>query len=88
MFFKRGPRERVMLERAMEQVESLLRDMQRQGKDLTHLKFKKYQKTHYTSCTCEKCLEARRTKDPHKRGILEDGYKVFLGPGDSKEDAE
>jgi len=67
-------------------IEKILREMQDDGKDLTQLKFKKFQKTHYTTCTCPQCLEAKRTKNPHKRGILEDGFKVFVGEGDPNED--
>ena len=84
MLLRRNPREKAVLERAMEQVEKILRQMQKEGKDLTHLKFKKYQKTHYTSCTCALCLEARRSKDPHKAGLLEDGYKLYLGEGEDE----
>ena len=79
--FGRDPRAKVVLEMAMKQVEKVLREMQKSGMDLEKLKIKKYQKTHYTSCTCAQCLEANRLKNPHKRGILEEGYKVFLGEG-------
>ncbi|MBI3994174.1 MAG: hypothetical protein HY342_12940 [Candidatus Lambdaproteobacteria bacterium] len=71
---------------AMKQVEKLLREMQKEGKDLTQLKFRKFQKTHFTSCTCAQCLEAKRKKDPHLRGILEDGIKVYVGEGDGSGD--
>ena len=74
-----------MLEMAMKQVEKVLKDMLDNGKDLEKLKFKKYQKTHYTNCNCPKCLEAKRSKDPHKRGLLEDGYKVYVDVGDEEE---
>lgn len=81
MLFGRDPRQKAVLERAMQQVERVLRDLQREGKDLTHLKIKKYQKTHYTNCTCAQCLDAKRSKDPHRRGLLEDGVKLYVGPG-------
>jgi len=86
MLFGRDPRRKAMLERAMKQVERVLRDLQDEGKDLTQLKFKKYQKTHYTTCHCALCLEAKRSNDPHKRGLLEDGYKVYVGAGGAEED--
>ena len=79
MRFGRDPRKQSLLDLAMKQVEKVLREMQDDGKDLTRLKFKKYQKTHFTNCTCPQCVEANRKHDPHLRGILEDGYKVFVG---------
>ena len=83
--FGRNPRDKALLEMAMKQVEKLLREMQKEGKDLSQLKFRKFQKTHFTSCTCPKCLEAKRQKNPHLRGILEDGVKVYVGEGDGSE---
>ena len=85
--FGRDPRAKAVLERALKQAERVLREMQKEGKDLTLLKIKRYQKTHYTDCTCSKCLEAKRTHDPHKRGLLEDGYKLYVGMGGDDEDA-
>ncbi len=87
MRFGRDPRKKAVLDMAMEQVERVLRQMQKDGKDLTGLKIKRYQKTHYTSCVCAQCLEAKRTKDPHKRGLLEDGFKLYAGLGDKDEEA-
>lgn len=81
MIFHRDPRKQAVLERALKQVEKVLRDMQDEGVDLTKLKIKKYQKTHYTTCTCPQCREAERKRNPHLRGILEDGYKVYVGEG-------
>ena len=86
MLFGRDPRQKAVLERAMKQVERVLRELQDDGKDLTQLKFKKYQKTHYTTCHCAQCLEAKRTNNPHKRGLLEDGYKVYVGVGGAEEE--
>ena len=63
MLFGRDPRSKAVLERAMKQVETVLREMQKEGKDLIQLKFKKYQKTHYTDCHCAQCLEAKRLND-------------------------
>jgi hypothetical protein len=81
MLFRRDPRKQAMVEMALKQVEKLLRDMQDEGMDLAKLKFKKYQKTHFTTCTCPQCREAERKRNPHLRGILEDGYKVYVGEG-------
>ena len=85
MRFGRDPRKKAILERAMTQVERLLRELQDDGKDLTKLKFKKYQKTHFIDCTCSQCLEAKRAKNPHLRGIVEDGLKVYVGEGDGED---
>lgn len=85
MLFGRDPRKKAVLDLAMKQVRKVLREMQDEGMDLEKLKFKKYQKTHYTNCTCQKCLTAKRTKDPHQRGLLEDGYKVYVDVGDEEE---
>jgi len=79
MRFGRDRRKQAMLDLAMKQVEKVLREMQHDGKDLTRLKIKKYQKTHFTTCTCAQCKAAERKNNPHLRGILEDGYKVFVG---------
>ena len=69
----------------MKQIEKMLGEMMDDGKDLTQLKFKKFQKTHYTTCTCAQCLEAKRKKNPHLRGLLEDGFKIYVGVGDPEE---
>jgi hypothetical protein len=84
MLFGRDPRKKAVLELAMKQVERILKEMQKDGMDLTLLKLKKYQKTHYTSCACSQCVEAKRSKDPHKRGLLEEGYKVYLDVGEGE----
>jgi hypothetical protein len=77
-----------MLELALKQVEKVLKEMQADGVDLSRLKLRKYQKTHYSTCTCPQCLEANRTRDPHKRGLLEDGFKVYLGTGGEGEERD
>ena len=79
--FGRDPRKKAVLERAMKQVEKMLRDMQDQELDIEKLKLKKYQKTHFTNCTCPQCTDAKRKNNPHLRGILEDGFKVYVGEG-------
>jgi hypothetical protein len=86
MLFGRDPRKKAVVDRALEQVRKILLEMEGQGKDLTRIRFKKYQKTHYTTCTCAQCLEADRSRNPHKRGLLEDGYKLYVGPGSEEED--
>ncbi|MBI4082163.1 MAG: hypothetical protein HY423_06080 [Candidatus Lambdaproteobacteria bacterium] len=86
MFFRKDPRKKALVERALQQVEKMLWDMQDEDKDLSKLKLRKYQKTHFTSCSCPKCLEAKRKNNPHIRGILEDGFKVYVGEGTGDED--
>ncbi len=86
MRFGRNPRTEALIERALKQMERMLRDMHREGKDIAQLKLRKYQKTHYSNCTCARCLEARRRNNPHLRGILEDGFKVYVGEGDPQDE--
>ena len=86
MLFRRDPRKKALVERALKQVEKMLGEMADDGKDLTKLKLKKFQKTHYITCTCAACLEAKRKKNPHLRGILEDGFKIYVGEGSGEED--
>ena len=45
---------------AMRQIEKMLKDMQSEGKDLSRLKLKKFQKTHHIDCNCELCEEAKK----------------------------
>ena len=63
---------------AMRQVEKLLQEMQNDGKDLSRLKLKKFQKTHFIDCDCKLCDTAKLKKDPHLRGLTEDGFKVYV----------
>lgn len=81
LFKRRDARQRAMVDMALKQVEKMLWDMAGEGKDLSRLKLRKYQKTHYTNCQCKQCREAARQNDPHRRGILEDGFKVYVGVG-------
>ena len=70
---------------AMRQIEKMLKDMQSEGKDLSRLKLKKFQKTHHIDCKCKLCEEAKKKNDPHMRGLIEDGFKVYVD-GDKKVD--
>ena len=70
---------------AMRQIEKMLKDMQSEGKDLARLKLKKFQKTHHIDCKCKLCEEAKKKNDPHMRGLIEDGFKVYVD-GDKKAD--
>jgi hypothetical protein len=68
---------------AMRQIEKLLKEMQNDGKDLSHLKLKKFQKTHHIDCKCKLCEVAKIKNDPRLRGLSEDGFKVYVN-GDKK----
>jgi hypothetical protein len=83
MRFGRDPKKQAVIDLALKHVEKVLREMQDEGKDLTRLKIRKYQKTHFTTCTCAQCKTAERKHNPHLRGILEDGYKVYVGVDDA-----
>ena len=63
---------------AMRQIEKMLKEMQSNGKNLSLLKLKKFQKTHYIDCKCKLCEDAKRKNDPRLRGLLEDGFKVYV----------
>ena len=62
----------------MRQIEKMLKEMQDDGKDLSRLKLKKFQKTHHIDCCCGMCNNAKSKKDPRYRGLLEDGFKVYI----------
>ena len=63
---------------AMRQIEKMLKEMQASGKDLSRLKLKKFQKTHHIDCKCKLCENAKTKSDPRLRGLLEDGFKVYV----------
>ena len=67
-----------ILELAMRQIEKMLKEMQSNGKNLSHLKLKKFQKTHHIDCKCKLCEDAKIKNDPVLRGLLEDGFKVYV----------
>ena len=66
---------------AMRQIEKMLKEMQSNGKDLSRLKLKKFQKTHYIDCKCKLCKDAKTKNDSRLRGLLEDGFKVYVEGG-------
>ncbi|MGA1597711.1 MAG: hypothetical protein ACO4AU_01565 [bacterium] len=79
MFRSRSPRQQdQILALALKQIEKMLKEMQGDGKDLTRLKLKKFQKTHHMDCRCGQCAEAKKKNDPRLRGLLEDGFKVYV----------
>ncbi len=82
--FKSPSNHERILAMAMRQIEKMLKDMQSEGKDLSRLKLKKFQKTHHIDCNCKLCEEAKKKNDPHMRGLTEDGFKVYVS-GDKKD---
>ena len=73
-----------ILSLAMRQIEKMLKEMQISGKDLSRLKLKKFQKTHHIDCKCKLCENAKTKNDPRLRGLLEDGFKVYVA-GEKKD---
>ena len=67
-----------ILSLAMRQIEKMLKEMQNSGKDLSRLKLKKFQKTHHIDCKCKLCENAKTKNDARLRGLLEDGFKVYV----------
>lgn len=80
MFGFRSPKEQdVLVQMALKQIEKMLKEMSIEGKDLTKLKLKKFQKTHHVNCGCDQCRKAKVKKDPRLRGLQESGFKVYVG---------
>ena len=73
-----------ILSLAMRQIEKMLKEMQASGKDLSRLKLKKFQKTHHIDCKCKLCENAKTKNDLRLRGLLEDGFKVYVA-GEKKD---
>ena len=71
-------RDEQILILVIRQIEKLLKEMQTEGKDLSRLRLKKFQKTHHIDCKCKLCGFAETKNDPHLRGLSEDGFKVYL----------
>ena len=75
---KNKSRDEQIMALIISQIEKLLKEMQIEGKDLSRLKLKKFQKTHHINCKCKLCTFAKTKNDPHLRGLSEDGFKVYL----------
>ena len=80
--FKSPSNNERIIAMALRKIEKMLKDMQSEGKDLSRLKLKKFQKTHHIQCSCKQCEEAKKKNDPHMRGLIEDGFKVYLDGGE------
>ena len=79
MFKLKSPsQQEQILALALRQIEKLLKEMQNEGKDLSRLKLKKFQKTHHIDCNCKFCEVAKTKNNPSLRGLSEDGFKVYV----------
>ena len=79
MFKLKSPsQQEQILALAMRQITKLLKEMQNEGKDLSRLKLKKFQKTHHIDCNCKLCEVAKTKNNPRLRGLSEDGFKVYV----------
>jgi len=86
MFKKKTPaKSEVIIKRAMAEIEKLLVQLDKEGKDLSKVKLRRFQKTHNISCTCLKCSLANTKKDPRLRGLREFGFKVYVAEPDSED---
>ncbi len=74
----------LIIQKAMQEIEKMLHEMEKDGKDLSLIKLKKYQKTHHISCLCPKCQKANEKNNPSYRGLREFGFKVFVDEHDEE----
>ena len=84
MSFLQMNKHKLIIKKAMQEIEKMLHDMAGEGKDLTRLKLKKFQKTHHIDCMCEKCRAANQKNNPGLRGLREFGFKVYVDEKDEE----
>ncbi len=77
-------KKQIIFQKAMQQIEKMLFEMEKEGKDLSKMKLKKYQKTHHIDCMCSKCMKANRKNNPNLRGLREFGFKVYVDEQDEE----
>ncbi|MBU2648308.1 hypothetical protein KKI24_26610 [bacterium] len=86
MFAKKSVKHRdLILKMAMKEIEKMLRELEKEGKDLSLMKLRKFQKTHHIDCICAKCKKAEQKKNPRLRGLREYGFKVYVSENDLEE---
>ena len=73
-----------LIKRALHEIEKMLQTMANEGKDLSLLKLKKYQKTHHIDCRCPKCEKAAKKNNPSYHGLREFGFKVYVDEHDEE----
>lgn len=69
----------------MKEIEKMLRELEKEGKDLSLMKLRKFQKTHHIDCVCPKCQKAEKKNNPRLRGLREYGFKVYVSENDQEE---
>ncbi len=74
----------LIIKKAMQEIEKMLHELSKEGKDLSLIKLKKYQKTHHIDCVCPKCNKANKKNNPGLRGLREFGFKVFVDEHDEE----
>jgi hypothetical protein len=86
MFSNKSVKHRdIILKMAMKEVEKMLRELEKEGKDLSLMKLRKFQKTHHIDCVCQKCTLAEKKNNPRLRGLREYGFKVYVSENDLEE---
>lgn len=86
MFSKKSVKHReVLLKMAMKEIEKMLRELEKEGKDLSLMKMRKFQKTHHIECVCPKCTRAEKKNNPRLRGLREYGFKVYVSENDMED---
>ncbi len=77
-------KQELIIKKAMREIEKMLVELAKDGKDLSLMKMKKYQKTHHIDCMCPKCMKANKKNNPGLRGLREFGFKVFVDEHDEE----
>lgn len=86
MFSKKNVKHReAILKMAMKEIEKMLLELEKEGKDLSMMKLRKFQKTHHIDCVCSKCQQAEKKNNPRLRGLREYGFKVYVSESDIEE---
>ncbi len=86
MFSKKSVKHReVLLKMAMKEIEKMLRELEKEGKDLSLMKMRKFQKTHHIECVCPKCTRVEKKNNPRLRGLREYGFKVYVSENDMED---
>jgi len=86
MFSRKNVRQRdLILKKAMQEIEKMLKELEKEGKDLSMMKLRRFQKTHHVDCVCPKCKKAEQKNNPRLRGLREYGFKVYVSEDDPEE---
>jgi hypothetical protein len=86
MFSRKSVKHRdSLLKMAMKEIEKMLKELEKEGKDLALMKMRKFQKTHHIDCVCPKCKLAEKKNNPRYRGLREYGFKVYVAENDQED---